>query len=72
MTEQQEQQLAKEKEAVKQLGEVIGYGNMMNLAAELWQEHMRENNYPVTGIHIPALLLDIDPKKKEHYKKWLQ
>jgi len=32
-----------EKELVRQLGEKIGYGNMMQLASDLWEEKMKEN-----------------------------
>lgn len=49
-----------EKEAVKQLGEQIGYGNMMHLASELWKEDMIANGYPVSGVFVPALPCDVN------------
>lgn len=46
--------------AVKQLGEAIGYGNMMVLATALWRKSLRDNGYPESGAFIGTIygLLD--------------
>jgi hypothetical protein len=41
--------------AVKQLGERIGYGNMMSLASALWQLDLNEKHGLKTGAFIPTL-----------------
>jgi hypothetical protein len=50
---------AMEKELVRQLGEKIGYGNMMQLASECWEEMMIAEGYPTSGVFIPALKSDV-------------
>jgi hypothetical protein len=48
-----------EKELVRELGKQIGYGNMMYLASECWEEMMIKNGYPTSGVFIPALKSDV-------------
>ena len=48
-----------EKELVRKLGQQIGYGNIMQLAAECWEEMMLQNGYPTSGVFIPALKSDV-------------
>ena len=48
-----------EKLEVRNLGEKIGYGNMMYLASSLWKQSLREQGYPESGAFIPALQSDI-------------
>jgi hypothetical protein len=52
-----------EKELVRQLGEKIGYGNMMQLASDLWEEKMKENGWPTSGVFVPVLKYDVDKQK---------
>lgn len=35
--------------AVKQLGEAIGYGNMVTLATALWRKNLRDGGCPESG-----------------------
>lgn len=58
-----------EVDAVKQLGDKIGYGNMMAIASALWLEDMRKNGYPTSGVFIPVLQSDIKPELKGFYIK---
>ena len=51
-----------EKEKVKQLGEQLGYGQMMKLASELWKKDMIAHGYPTSGVFIPALKSDVKSK----------
>ena len=51
--------MIKDREAVKQLGTQIGYGNMMQLASDLWKKDMIAKGYPVSGVFIPTLACDI-------------
>lgn len=51
-----------EKESVKQLGEQIGYGNMMYLASDLWKEDMIKKGYPISGVFVPVLPCDVKNK----------
>jgi hypothetical protein len=41
--------------AVKQLGETIGYGNMMSIATSLWRKNLRDRGYPQSGAFIPTI-----------------
>ena len=51
--------------AVKQLGEAIGYGNMMALATALWRKSLRDKGYPQSGAFIATIygLLDEEGKR---------
>jgi uncharacterized membrane protein YagU involved in acid resistance len=55
--------MEKDKELVKKLGEKIGYGNMMHLASELWEESMIKKGYPTSGVFVPALKRDVREQK---------
>lgn len=55
-------------EAVKNLGEKIGYGNMMAIASVLWRESLRQDGYPLTGAYIPVLECDIKSGSKSLYQ----
>ena len=37
------------RQAVSELGELIGYGRMMQLASKLWQESLKAKGYPPGG-----------------------
>lgn len=52
-----------EKQKVKELGQLIGYGNLMHLASDLWKEDLKAEGYPTTGAFIPALSCDINGLK---------
>lgn len=39
---------------VQELGEAIGYGNLMEIASLLWEIHMLKTNTPVSGVFVPA------------------
>lgn len=56
--------IEKEREAVRELGETIGYGHIMWLASECWQENFEEKGYPVEGVLVPVLLYDIEKLRK--------
>lgn len=40
---------------IKELGEEIGYGNLMWIASALWERSLKDNNYPTTGVFRPTL-----------------
>lgn len=48
--------MEKDIDAVKQLGEQIGYGNMMTIASALWRKSLREKGYPDSGAFVPTCL----------------
>jgi hypothetical protein len=52
-------------EAVNQLGDAIGYGNMMTLATALWRKSLRDEEYPQSDAFIATIygLLDEDGKR---------
>lgn len=52
-------------EAVKQLGETIGYGNMMALATALWRKDLRDHGYPVSGAFIATVYPLLNEEGKE-------
>lgn len=39
---------------VKELGEKIGYGNMMAIASALWRKSLKDKSYPVSGAFVPT------------------
>jgi hypothetical protein len=51
--------------AVKLLGEIIGYGNMMSIATALWRKYLRDSGYPQSGAFIGTIyqLLNDDGKE---------
>jgi len=40
-----------DKEAVRELGANIGYGNMMDLAEQCWREMFEARGEPTSGVH---------------------
>lgn len=52
--------------AVKQLGDAIGYGNMMSIASALWALLLDESGAPICGAFIPTIAYDM--KKKDGIK----
>jgi len=58
-----------EEELVRELGEKIGYGNMMNLASECWQDDMIRNGYPTSGVFVTALPSDVNKIAIEEIKQ---
>ena len=58
-----------EKELVRQLGKQIGFGNMMQLASECWEEMMIEEGYPTSGVFIPALKSEVQGVSLEDWNK---
>lgn len=55
--------------AVKQLGEQIGYGNMMYIASELWKIELKRSGFPTSGAFVPVLQSDIKSTCKVFYEK---
>lgn len=54
-----------ETQAVKQLGEQIGYGNLMSLASALWMKSLEQSGTPMSGAFIPVCSYQI---KKQYLK----
>lgn len=52
-------------EAVKHLGEKIGYGNMMTLATALWRKNLRDAGYPESGAFIGTIYGLLNQEGKE-------
>ncbi len=46
--------LKEERDAVRWLGDNIGYGNMMTLASSLWKESLKEKGFPESGAFVPV------------------
>lgn len=49
--------------AVKELGDEIGYGHLMHLASALWRQKLRDGGIPENGAFIPTI--DFCLKKSE-------
>lgn len=45
----------KEAASVKQLGEEIGYGNLMEWASALWRKDLKDKGYPISGALVPKI-----------------
>jgi len=41
-------------DAVKELGDKIGYGNMMSIASALWRRLLKKSGIPESGAFIPT------------------
>jgi len=61
---------------VKELGEKIGYGNMMSIASALWRKSAKEKGYPISGSFVPTCLefikedlQNLDKRGRELYDK---
>lgn len=61
---------------VKELGEKIGYGNMMSIASALWRKSLKEKDYPISGAFVPTCLefikedlQDLDKDGRKLYDK---
>lgn len=59
---------ADEIQAVKELGERIGYGNMMDIASALWANKLEESGLPVSGAFVPVCMFQL---KKPEQKRTL-
>jgi len=59
-------------EKVRELGQAIGYGNMMDLACKLWRIKLRESGFPESGAFIPVLSMDIKESETDFYLKGLK
>lgn len=51
----------RECEAVKELGDQIGYGNLMTIASALWAYDLIEDDLPDTGAFFPTILSNMKP-----------
>ena len=45
---------------VKELGEVIGYGNLMSFASALWRKELSNMNHPILGAFVPRIDENLD------------
>jgi hypothetical protein len=54
--------------AVKQLGEMIGYGNMMDIASALWAIKLNGSGCHRDGAFVPALSCEVRSKTRKQYE----
>jgi hypothetical protein len=73
-----ENRLRAEMQAVKQLGDRIGYGNLISWASALWRASLREQGFPESGAFIGVCecsikrdCLDRVHKQEAVYDAWL-
>jgi len=45
---------------VKELGEEIGYGNLMSFASALWRKELSNMNHPILGAFVPRIDENLD------------
>lgn len=64
-------QRLKEMLAVKQLGEEIGYGNMMSWASALWRKLLTDRDLPESGAFVPRILEGELSDDEKNYDKWV-
>jgi hypothetical protein len=55
-SEQEITNLKAEVKAVKEIGELIGYGHLMSLASALWRKALKEKGYPESGAFVATIL----------------
>ena len=65
MSEIEKQRIKFDVEQVKNLGEQIGYGHMMELASALWRKSLKEKGYPISGAFIPTIGQCIEKEMSE-------
>ena len=56
-----EEHFKREVEAVKRLGDQIGYGNMMTIASALWAKMLIDDGLQDSGAFYPTILLNMKP-----------
>jgi len=52
-------------EIVKQLGQEIGYGQLMSLASAHWRAQLKEMDVPESGVLIPTLIDYLQGEERE-------
>jgi hypothetical protein len=65
------ERIHEEAQAVKKLGEEIGYGHLMSLASALWRESLHDKGYPITGAFVASLLYDVKMDDDEDQKSFM-
>lgn len=50
-----EKRLKDEMNAVQQLGDKIGYGNLMSWGSALWRRKLKECGLPENGVFVPRI-----------------
>ena len=65
-----EELLRKQMIAVKQLGDEIGYGNLMWWASALWRRKLSDLGYPHNGAFVPRL--DEIKAEDKVYDSWVE
>ena len=53
-----------EKKQVRELGEKIGYGNLMSLASELWKDALKAEGYPESWAFVPKIEIKLHAPKE--------
>jgi len=59
--------------AVKEIGEQIGYGHLMELASALWRKSLKVKGHPTTGAFVATILQCVEKEmaqKKEENNKF--
>ena len=67
-------------EAVKRLGDEIGYGNLMTIASALWAKDLIDNELPDEDAFYPTILSNMKPgdltvgaiSERALYLRWLK
>lgn len=54
---------------IKQMGDEIGYGQLMSLASALWRAKLKETNTPVSDAFIPTIIDFLKGEEKEMAEK---
>ena len=65
-----EKRLKEEMLAVKQIGDNIGYGNLMSWASALWRKKLHELGCPTDGAFVPRI--DKPGYDEEIYDSWVE
>ena len=56
-----EERFKREVEAVKSLGDQIGYGNVMTIASALWAKMLIDEGGTDAGVFYPTLIFNMKP-----------
>jgi len=51
---------------VKSLGELYGYGELMETASKLWKEDLKKKNIPESGAFVPVLIANTEYEEEKY------
>lgn len=54
---------------VKELGDQIGYGNLMTIASAIWRKKLKDSGTPVSGAFVPTIEYFLNDEGMEIFER---